>query len=287
MKRLALFLIIVSAFFSFKAQEEFSFEMYFEDAMGNRDTIVLGYDSTGTDTIDVTLNELNIASIPLDSTFDVRITNGWSNNQYNSGSVFHTKKQIVKNNCGSWFDIISIDVKCSNWPVTASWDNNVFNDSCNVGSLLTSITPGGWFDVGSPSNLGRVYLMTTNQVVFYSNNASNPFYTVNGYINNANDTISTYWTTFGDSSLLTLSINEKGNPNNIKIYPNPAKNEITIQLDSEEGFDYTVINISGQIISSGTSINRKVEVGNFPQGYYIIQIRQGEKHFSAPLVISR
>ena len=35
------------------AQEEFSFQLYFEDAVGNRDTITLGYDPLATDTMEM------------------------------------------------------------------------------------------------------------------------------------------------------------------------------------------------------------------------------------------
>lgn len=35
----------------------FEFELYFEDALGNRDTIILGYDDSATDGIDIGFEE--------------------------------------------------------------------------------------------------------------------------------------------------------------------------------------------------------------------------------------
>lgn len=80
--------------------QEFIFEMYFEDAIGNKDTLVIGYDINATDSIDSVFGEKNIISVPLDSLFDVRMTDVWlkkssapiPSQEYGS---FHTKKQIV------------------------------------------------------------------------------------------------------------------------------------------------------------------------------------------------
>jgi len=54
------------------AQEEFSFELYFEDAVGNRDTLVLGYDENATDTIDSGFLEIDISGSIWNNTFEVR-----------------------------------------------------------------------------------------------------------------------------------------------------------------------------------------------------------------------
>ena len=59
--------------------QEFSFQMYFEDAAGNKDTLTIGYDPNGTDTIDAQFGEANIISTLPDSAFDLRITNEWYN----------------------------------------------------------------------------------------------------------------------------------------------------------------------------------------------------------------
>ena len=74
--------------------QEFSFEMYFEDASGSKDTLIFGYDINGTDTIDNLFNEVNIMSLPWDtSKLDVRITDEWLNRwiDYSPGT-FQTKK---------------------------------------------------------------------------------------------------------------------------------------------------------------------------------------------------
>ncbi len=179
--------------------QEFSFEMYFEDSLGNKDTLIMGYDILATDTIDSIFGEINIVSVPLDSVFGVRITNEWYSGGY---ETFHTKKQIVSYNCVSWpYTIVTVDIKTKNWPVTASWDDTVFYDTCRNGSVFTSVNPGGWWDTGSPSNLDRVQLKHQNQVTFsiqvetYSNGSFNDNY---AYSNGIGDTLSVFWVGFGD-----------------------------------------------------------------------------------------
>lgn len=71
MKKLLLILFLIPIYTM--AQEEFSFELYFEDALGNKDTVILGYDPNATDVIDITFGEVNILSQPWGSNFDVRI----------------------------------------------------------------------------------------------------------------------------------------------------------------------------------------------------------------------
>ncbi|MGM0479455.1 MAG: hypothetical protein ACQERC_09540 [Bacteroidota bacterium] len=67
---------IVFIFFltSMLSQEEFSFQLNFEDAEGNKDSVIVGYDENATDGIDVLFGEQNIISQPWDSVLDVRLS---------------------------------------------------------------------------------------------------------------------------------------------------------------------------------------------------------------------
>ena len=69
----------------------------------------------------------------------------------------------------SWIIPIEIDIKANHGPVTASWDHLLFIDSCNEGSVFTSVGQSEWWDVGSPSNIDRVNLREINEVRFSSN----------------------------------------------------------------------------------------------------------------------
>src|SRR5690554_219642 len=93
MKKL-IFISVLLCFYQISEAQTFQFQMFFEDAIGNKDTLTIGYDLNGTELIDSSFGEENIIGIPLDSTFDVRISDAF----YNYGNAtFHTKKQILPN----------------------------------------------------------------------------------------------------------------------------------------------------------------------------------------------
>src|SRR5690606_13908086 len=99
---------------------------------------------------DASFGEENIINQPWDSVFEVRITDEFDRRSP-LGSVltgtYHLKKQIIEDECLSvlywWNDILSIDMKCSNFPVTVSWNSILFDPSCIKGSVYTSMIPGG------------------------------------------------------------------------------------------------------------------------------------------------
>ncbi len=202
--------------------------MFFTDAIGNKDTITLGYDVTASDSIDVAFGETNIISVPLDTNLDVRITN--QSFTFPDTIHFHLKKQITYYDCAlhNW-NIQPINIFTHHWPVTVTWDNNLFNDSCRNGSVFTGVHPGGWWDTGSPSDLWRQVLLDIDSVTF----TSNFLLGYHGYINSMGDSIPVFWQAFGDSTLLFTGLkgNEKGS-NRFKVFPNPASNFISILIDN-------------------------------------------------------
>lgn len=76
-----------------------------------------------------------------------------------------------------------------------------------------------------------------------------------------------------------LSVNEQeDNKVNLKIYPNPVKEVVYIQLDSDinKKFGYKIYNHLGKLILSGqisSGIKQSIEIHNFEQGLYIIEIQ--------------
>ena len=108
------FLLVAISFFSALncSAQEFSFPILFSDAIGHRDTIILGYDSIATSDLDSLFDGQNIISRPWDTTLDVRITDEYYYRNYeNRPGTFHTKKQIFKFLCHNGLnDVITIDI---------------------------------------------------------------------------------------------------------------------------------------------------------------------------------
>ena len=267
MRKLILMTIFLFLYQISEAQT-FQFQLFFEDAIGNKDTLTIGYDLNGTEFIDPSFGETNIIGIPLDSMFDVRITNAFFNN---GNATFHTKKQILPDSCsGWWFPVVSIDIKSKNWPVTARWDNSLFNTECREGSVFTSINPGGWWDTGSPSDLNRVELANENQVTFMSNYDSSWGYNENyAYINSSNDTIPVFWMAFGDSTLISLGVESISVA--VNSYPNPVKDVFYIDIQNYLVKEIQVVDMIGRSKIVDFK-NGYVDMRNFHSGYYLIMI---------------
>lgn len=277
-------LIIISACFYFSSiaeAQEFSFQMNFIDAIGNTDSITIGYDINGTDTIDGLFGENNIIGIPLDTGLDVRITNEWYNRNFliTPGTI-HTKKQIIHNECGNWFSVQGIDIRTTHWPVTATWNNSLFNDTCRNGSVFTGIPPGGWWDVSCPSDLYRKELLFYNSATFTTNTTSsfNPAYV---YVNNGGDTIPVFWQTFGDSTLLTLSTNDILNvKQKLEVFPNPTTEKISLKVPKQFGklISVEIFSSLGQLTLK-TKITADLNLSFLEKGIYLIVVtnESGEK----------
>jgi hypothetical protein len=241
---------------------------------------VLGYDMTATDTLDGSFGETNIIGTPWNNGLDVRITNEWNNRFYlSSPGTWHTKKQIEKNNCGSWFTVNGIDIKTNHWPVIVTWDSALFNDICRNGSVFTGIPPGGWWDVGCPSSLYRAELFHEDAETFTTNITSGGVNTNYAYINSSGDTISMFWQIFADSTLLTASIQEVGTEDQLKVFPDPASDHLNIELPATFGKKYSVQLISslGQIISTET--DAEIDLQFLPSGVYFVLVtnEKGER----------
>lgn len=252
--------------------QEFAFKLYFQDSKGNKDTITLGYDKSATDTIDLSQGEINIIDKPLDKEFDVRVSNIWNRKNLSQiNDSFQTKRQIVKDNCGGWFPPVIIDLFCTNWPISVKWDSTLFNSGCNIGSLLTSFHPGGWFDVGggfitelTKTSGMKIQKYSSSDLSTYEN--SSEYY----YVNKNNDTIYVFWQAFGDVNLPKLDVNEYQIQNDFIFYPNPAKRLMFLKGDINQVQSITVFDMAGnqRLYTKSDIIDLNVMI----EGIYIARI---------------
>lgn len=272
-----LFIICIFCYTTATQAQDFSFQMFFTDAAGNKDTITLGYDAMASDTIDNIFGEINIISTPINSGLDVRITNEFNNrNVEGIPGTYHTKKQITFYNCMatnlSDINIQTIDIHTNNWPVTASWDNSLFADTCRKGSVFTGANPGGWWDVASISDLARQVLYTDNTVSFTSN-FSSPFFNDNySYIKNQ-DTIPVFWLAIVDEANINVSTNKVQEQSLFKIFPNPTYHHFSIQVSPKFGDIETIqlFSLTGQLVLT-SSDNQNIDISNLSKGIYLVRM---------------
>lgn len=235
-KSILFFLLFLSVFSS--AQEEFSFQLYFEDALGKKDTITLGYDPLATDSIDTAFNEINILNQPWnDSTFEVKITDKLLSilSNYPEQETFRTKKQIVKNYCLTtpWeTKRIFVDIKNAIYPVTLSFDTLLHQNQCVTGSTIDIINPDihidpfegppiYFFDYIFHSSIDRQYVLTDrdstrSEELKYKDTDGRYIYS--------------FLITLKDNRWITLN-NSNLTQRNLSVFPNPFSEKIEIQSD--------------------------------------------------------
>ena len=270
MKQLTITLsLIFISFFSYS--QEFSFNLIFEDAIGNTDTLTLGYDLNATGGIDFAFGETNIVSNPITSTFDVRFSDVIKNGT--NIPTHQSKKQIITNDCPNWLlsDFgTSIEIYSNNYPITVMWDSSQFNDNCRIGTILTDVHPGGWFDT---QGTFRTFLEQTDNVVI-----NFPHY---DYINSQSQTIGVMWVSFMDTSVFDIPFDpiifnppwmsvEEYNSTSLIVFPNPVENHITInypeKIEKVELYD-----VQGKSIYSQSNFGtNEIDLSFLNSGIYLL-----------------
>jgi hypothetical protein len=253
--------------------QEFVFSMIFSDPFGNSDTLFLGYDENATEGLDEHYGEIDIMETPWDSLFEVRVTHELRQIDATPIENFHTKKQITKKDCDTIYPpVIEIDIKSIHWPVTARWCQDLFMDSCNRGSLMTSIVPGGWWDVGSPSDLDKIELKNDSIISFtdnadFSNGKVNDIY---AYEHAEAGLISVFWIALGMADLGITTIPYKRHAV-VQISPNPVHDIITIDGISDPDFSRIELHtIQGRKILQTREFN--ISLIDLPPGVYFLSI---------------
>lgn len=70
------------------------------------------------------------------------------------------------------------------------------------------------------------------------------------------------------------------NPKIIKVYPNPASEEITSLLDGSPNTEVTIFNLSGQMVYRKVTSNKTIQIARgteFPSGVYLITVTDENK----------
>jgi len=97
---------------------------------------------------------------------------------------------------------------------------------------------------------------------------------------------------FQQSKLTVISIKENEIPEfDIKVYPNPTKYLLSIEIDSEEINDFQIMlfDLSGKKISQTKMTEKKknIDMNIYPTSTYILKITKKEKEISSYKIIKQ
>ena len=193
----AIAFLLFTRLFSFA--QEFSLPLFFEDAVGNKDTLIFGFDPSATFGIDAQLSELNIIEFPLDTIFNVFFSDAVSIDDGCSLQLTKIPTYISKSQYINPYEdfYMELGLHAKNMPVSVSWDSTktpVFEQShlySDVFVIMTSWNPpGGWFDgiccSGNWPN-GYTFLSEKSNLILDENNFCR--YTTNNF----NDSINLFY----------------------------------------------------------------------------------------------
>ena len=165
-------------------------------------------------------------------------------------------------------------------------DNNAIMDATNIYNLAGKYRAqyGTPFDLdelaGTPGlDINNITHIKIIDVV----GSINPLYAT---FDSQNSPINDPWPTgFGSSGFdldavgvlnsSATAISEFGNNTTITLFPNPIKDVLNIQLEKYETYVYTIINLNGKIMASGSFNNssHKIQLDDLYTGIYFIQLK--------------
>jgi hypothetical protein len=266
---------------------EFSFVLYVTDALGNRDSIVLGYDATATDTADALFGDSNIANTAIDSVLDLRIIRRESFLSLD----YQSKNAIFKYSCDSAFDINNgrstafLMLRAKQYPVTFSWNIQQFlgaNNACHRGSFLTSseiIMQYANLNIPSTFNtmLSNSGSYTTNYAASYID------YTTTMLNHGRVDTVFLMPFGFLDTAI-EVGIDERRIAESLLVYPNPAKSyaDVVVPTTAGEIAAVLVFDVQGQQISlpySQAGERLSLNTSELAAGFYFCRLQAERKTY--------
>ncbi len=292
MKKLILFFLFQTVYNLQAQQPDFQYTLRIEDARGNKDSVILGYDKSSTQfTPSNIFGEIDIKDRPFDSIFEVRATK--ASNRFSIN--FHSKKIIAsaENRCGppifGGSAIITLLIRAKYYPIKFKWDKSAFQQPCQSQSLLVSSEVYFIYDPTliryADSIYQTAFLAKQSEKVElfdkrYPNGKPDPshYYTFTAPINaGRNDTIWTYSTVFRIGQGVATKDKEE---QLISSFPNPCFDELTIELPNYESGQIEVFDVLGRKVKSVKveSINQlKMDVKDLNHGLYLLKFKTNKE----------
>ncbi len=293
----------------------FESKVYFEDAMGNRDTIEIGYDTMSNSEYNPNLGELHIPHA-FDSVFEVRASHiiAWDQNFREcvlSKRIIGAASEIIdisnpNANCYGGEGIIFF-IKAKYPPVRLSWDSTLFQRSGQTCHAASFFTPDNNYHLSNPMDWIRwpnKRFACAGKQMFFDVNLDpgytkanyaheNTFYTSRVFSNGIEDTVYglelVFELRYDLSPCSLISKNDNSEPGievsqQFTIVPNPATDRISLEFDRKFKIDELIIfNQNGQIVKEIKEIqvlnkSIQIELPEVKPGMYFIKLKsEGEQ----------
>jgi hypothetical protein len=281
---ICLLLLAISSF----AQQTPQFEMplYFEDALGNKDTLIIGYDDNASSyQLNPQFGEVEITE-PYDEFFEVRAR------KIPFVNPFETKKSIAdfgyfpNNECGISSGT-TITVRLKYPPLKVSWDKNLLQeDECHIGTFLAPSEHWALVvDLTSLEPCSMYCLYEKEEVIIDFTGQNTSMYSVLNILDSIEnvgiDTIQ--WMNLVFTPQTCPEIIDNVNIINralkkIPVFPNPTSQYLI--LDTEKNVtNIQIFNSYGIFLRMENGDSKKLDVQSLDKGVYfgIAELNNGEK----------
>lgn len=269
MKKLSL--VLFSLIWHLSFAQSFSFELYFEDANGAKDTLEFGYDPSATDSIDPTFQEINIIAQPWSGQFEARIivlTNPYAFGGEEYATVAeagHLKKQIKMEDClDQSVHISMIQMKNAVYPVTITWDHTLFNDLCRSNSIITDWHPGVWFDAIIGNNPQLPFELKLDVPATFTHTSTHN-------IASNQDTLDVLFFALGSINQVFVGVEEQ-TQSKLSAAPNPVTDILYFNVKGNDEIQSATLRDLNGKQKDVVLISNSLDLRAVPSGIYITEI---------------
>lgn len=266
--------------------QELNLTLYFEDALGNKDSLFFGFNKQATRGIDTLLGEVNLINETYDPTFYVFFSNATYYDSDNSDYCLGDTRRPTFISKHQYYNTtpIEIGIIAKNWPVTISWDKedvmrwnlNKFFEYEDPFMFLTGWNPpGGWFDASCGCGFWPdIYTDISKASSISLNNNSFCKY-------NVDFTTDSICLMFAGVEPIGTNTKLLALPEIIYSYNSESK-VLTIENNIKVGnFNIEITDLSGKTIirkkeSIGYSDSRDISLSDLNPGVYLVKISSDE-----------
>jgi len=272
----------------------FQVVIQFEDAVGNKDSVTVGYDPDATFGIDAEFGEAEI-TVPFDSVFEVRGMSRFDFDQKFSKVIIDESDFIFGLNCYGE-PIVYLFVWSKYQPVTVKWDSSLFlNDVCVRSSFISNHQEdevAGPFDLDEFPPICACMAAQSLQYFELSEEAlppENSTITFNAEVEGMGNQV-IYGLRFKPSDpggytpcyWITTDTEEPFAAAPLSISPNPSHGLVKITSGEHATFEQLkIFDATGHLVRSISGIkNSETDLSGLPNGIYQLQAqdRDGKRY---------
>ncbi len=276
-------IIIVFALFAafvqnVKAQfvPDFEFYLYITDAVGNRDSILMGY---GHNTLTYNDFGVDLGTTAFNDTLEMRVTDWGIPVPY--GYTKSWKKGYDEWYCARNEQTFGYGIafSCMYPPVELSWDYTLFQDDCRDNSVITTNNmqlEHPHFDDALHITMSSQGFMTVTLDTAIAANYSYPatIYPNQTMQSGATDTLFFVFMTFANDSL-TINVN-KTQDAGVKIYPTLAQSLVNVSIDAPQSPEVLIYDLNGQLLQRKENDWQQLDISHLAAGVYVVEVRNGK-----------